>query len=76
MVRKPMTKDQLNRLAVKVLKDWTALNSFLRSCTNEAVCWELLKMEASGRSRNQFVARIYNRASKLRRLREHRELGR
>ena len=57
----------------KALRDWTALNDALRTCT-EAEAVTLLKNEQRGKKRRVFVLRIYTRFKRLRDARERDEL--
>lgn len=56
------------------LSSWKALNDAVRAM-GEADCAVLLNREQRGSARKMFINRIYCRMSRVRRDREHRELG-
>jgi hypothetical protein len=57
------------RGASAALKDWTALNAFLRGCSlDEAV--RLLRLESAARRRTRFLLRIHSRMNRLRAAKE------
>lgn len=56
------------------LSTWNNLNKHIMNCS-EKECQDLLKKELRGRKRKEFIYRIYARLSKLRCLREKKELG-
>lgn len=55
------------------LRSWTALNDFLRDCSQQAA-ERLLKEELDGRQRKQFLSRIHSRINKTRADKERAEL--
>lgn len=56
------------------LKTWVGLNNLLRTA-DELLCRKLLKEEAGGKSRKQFLRRIHSRLNKVRAERERAELS-
>lgn len=57
----------------EALRNWHAMNRYLRSATEDE-CWQLLEEEKAGARRLNFLIRIYGRANKYRAVREREAL--
>lgn len=59
-----------------VLKNWETVNSFLRDVAekDEPLVWRLLDVEKAYQKRHTVMLRLYGKASRLRMLRERREI--
>jgi hypothetical protein len=55
------------------LKTWTALNTFLRTCSEKEV-WDLLEREKAGARRKVYLLRIHEAGNRRRNPRERAEL--
>lgn len=53
---------------------WAQFLRELQECEDEALLWQLLNTERGATQRPAVMVRLYQRASKLRRHREHKEL--
>ena len=56
--------------ADSILRNWATLNTFLKSCTDDAVLRHLLDQERRGKRRRTFAIRIFHRVNRLRTVRE------
>lgn len=62
--------------ADSILRHWIKFNKRIMEIFDDAVMWELLDHERGNRGRLRVMMRIYNRASKLRSIRETADIAR
>lgn len=62
-----------NKTEVNCLENWATLNKYVQFI-DEATLQALIKKEAQGQARPQFLMRLYGRFNRLRTTRERREL--
>lgn len=62
--------------ADSIVREWVKLNKLIMEIHDDKVMWELLEHERRNRRRLRVMIRIYNRASKLRSIRETADIAR
>lgn len=59
-----------------ILKNWSTLNEFLKSCEDDTVLRNLLDRERQTKRRRTFAIRIFHRINRLRTIQETAKLRR